>query len=177
MVNNCTKINKTKESLNCDGQQFYQNQQIKRKFKLCWLAILPKSTKQRKVYIVMVNNSTKIHKTWYHDICRWKSMYWLGTGTKMWWALIALITTALTAPSSEYSHEWSNIYNHIVDCEVDCQIPGHISKDYEIGTCYFSVQHASLRTNPLAWSPGHVKLDSDKLKLWKNWFEWLYFLF
>ena len=27
MVNNSTKINKAKESLNCDGQQFYQNPQ------------------------------------------------------------------------------------------------------------------------------------------------------
>ena len=33
MVNNSTNINKTKESLNSDGQQFYQYQQNKRKFK------------------------------------------------------------------------------------------------------------------------------------------------
>ena len=39
MVNNSTNINKTnnhlssKESLNCDGQQFYQYQQNKRQFK------------------------------------------------------------------------------------------------------------------------------------------------
>ena len=33
MVNNSTNINKRKESLNSDGQQFYQNQQKKRKFK------------------------------------------------------------------------------------------------------------------------------------------------
>ena len=31
--NNSTNINKTKESLNSDGQQFYQYQQNKRKFK------------------------------------------------------------------------------------------------------------------------------------------------
>ena len=30
MVNNATNINKTKESLNSDGQQFYQYQQNKR---------------------------------------------------------------------------------------------------------------------------------------------------
>ena len=30
MVNNSTNINKTKESLNSDGQQFYQYQQNKR---------------------------------------------------------------------------------------------------------------------------------------------------
>ena len=33
MVNNSTNINKTKESLNSDGQQFQQN---KRKFKQWW---------------------------------------------------------------------------------------------------------------------------------------------
>ena len=32
MVNNSTNINKPKESLNSDGQQFYQYQQNKRKF-------------------------------------------------------------------------------------------------------------------------------------------------
>jgi hypothetical protein len=36
MVNNSTNINKTKESLNSDGQQFYQYQQNKRKFKQWW---------------------------------------------------------------------------------------------------------------------------------------------
>jgi hypothetical protein len=32
MVNNSTNINKTKESLNSDGQQFLQYQQTKRNF-------------------------------------------------------------------------------------------------------------------------------------------------
>ena len=32
MANNSTNINKTKESFNSDGQQFYQYQQNKRKF-------------------------------------------------------------------------------------------------------------------------------------------------
>ena len=58
MVNNSTNINKTKESLNCDGQQFhqyqqnkeslnsdgqqfYQYQQNKRKFKQWWSTIQP----------------------------------------------------------------------------------------------------------------------------------------
>ena len=45
MVNNSTNINKTKESLNSDDQQFHQYQQNKRKFKT-----------------VMVNNSTNINK-------------------------------------------------------------------------------------------------------------------
>ena len=49
MVNNSTNINKTKESLNSDGQQFYQYKQNKRKFKQWWLTILPISTKQKKV--------------------------------------------------------------------------------------------------------------------------------
>jgi len=39
MVNNSTNINKTKESLNNDGQQFHQYQQNKRKFKQWWSTI------------------------------------------------------------------------------------------------------------------------------------------
>ena len=66
MVNNSTNINKTKESLNSDGQQFHQYQQNKnslindsqqflqykqniRKFKQWWSTIPPISTKQKKV--------------------------------------------------------------------------------------------------------------------------------
>ena len=49
MANNSTNINKTKESLNIDGQQFYQYQQNKRKFKHWWPIIPPISTKQKKV--------------------------------------------------------------------------------------------------------------------------------
>ena len=58
MINSSTNINKTKESLNSDGQQFYQYQQNKeslnsdgqqfyqykqnkRKFKQWWSTILP----------------------------------------------------------------------------------------------------------------------------------------
>ena len=63
MVNNSTNINKTKESLNSDGQQFHQYQQNKRKFKQWWSTIPPISTKQKKVFTVMVNNSTNINKT------------------------------------------------------------------------------------------------------------------
>ena len=44
IVNNSTNINKTKESLNSDGQQFHKYQQNKRKFK------------------VMVNISTNINQ-------------------------------------------------------------------------------------------------------------------
>ena len=46
MVNDSTNINKTKESLNSDGQPFYQYQQNKRKIKQWWSTIPPISTKQ-----------------------------------------------------------------------------------------------------------------------------------
>ena len=49
MANNSNNINKTKESLNSDGQQFHQHQQNKRKFKQWWPTILTTSTKQKKV--------------------------------------------------------------------------------------------------------------------------------
>jgi hypothetical protein len=64
MANNSTNINKQKESLNNDGQQFHQYQQNKRKFiKQRWSTIPPISTKQKKVYQTeMVNNSTNINK-------------------------------------------------------------------------------------------------------------------
>jgi GTP-sensing pleiotropic transcriptional regulator CodY len=79
MVNNSTNINKTKESLNSDGQQFlqyqqtkrklnsdgqqfYQYQQTKRKFEQWWSTIPPISTNQKKVLTVMVDNSTNINK-------------------------------------------------------------------------------------------------------------------
>jgi hypothetical protein len=45
MVNNSANINKTKESLNSDGQQFHQHQQNKRKCKQWWSTIPPTSTK------------------------------------------------------------------------------------------------------------------------------------
>jgi GTP-sensing pleiotropic transcriptional regulator CodY len=63
MVNNSTNINKTKESFNSDGQQFLQYQHTKRKFDQWWSTLPPISTKQKKVFTVMVNNSTNINKT------------------------------------------------------------------------------------------------------------------
>ena len=48
MVNNSSNINKTKESLNSDSQQFLQYQQNKRKFEQWWSIIPPISTKQKK---------------------------------------------------------------------------------------------------------------------------------
>jgi hypothetical protein len=62
MVINSTNINKTKDSLNSDGNQFNQYQQNKRKFKLRWKTILQISTKQKKVKTVMGKNSTNINK-------------------------------------------------------------------------------------------------------------------
>ena len=49
MVSNSTNINKTKESLNSDDQQFYQYKQNKRKFKQWRSTFQPISTKQKKV--------------------------------------------------------------------------------------------------------------------------------
>jgi len=63
MVKNSININKTKESFNSDGLQFYQYHQTKRKLEQWWPRILPISTNQKKVWTVMVNNSTNINKT------------------------------------------------------------------------------------------------------------------
>ena len=63
MVNISTNTNKTKESLNSDGQQFHKYQQNKRRFKLRWSTIPQISTKQKKVSTVMANNSSNIKKT------------------------------------------------------------------------------------------------------------------
>ena len=49
MVNNFTNINKTKESLINDSQQFLQYKQNIRKLKQWWSTIPPISTKQKKV--------------------------------------------------------------------------------------------------------------------------------
>ena len=58
-VNNSSNINKPKESFSSDGQQFLQYQQTKRKFSEWWSTIPPKSSNQKKLLTVMVNNSTK----------------------------------------------------------------------------------------------------------------------
>ena len=64
MVNNSTNINKPKERLKREGQQFHQYQQNKTNFiKQRWSTIPPISTKQKKVYQTeIVNNSTNIDK-------------------------------------------------------------------------------------------------------------------
>ena len=48
MVDNSTNINKTKESLNSDGLQFHQYEQIE-KSRQWWSTFTPISTKQKKV--------------------------------------------------------------------------------------------------------------------------------
>ena len=79
MANNSTNINKTKESLNSDGQQFHQYQQNKRKFKT-----------------EIVNNSTNINKTkeslnsdgqQFHQYQQNKRKF------KQWWTTILPIST------------------------------------------------------------------------------------
>ena len=62
MVDNSTNSNKPKECFDSDGKQFYQYQQTKRKFEQWWSTILPISTNQKKVWTVMVNNSSNINK-------------------------------------------------------------------------------------------------------------------
>ena len=62
MVNNSTNINKQKESFSSNSRQFYQYQKTKRKFEQWWSTILPISTNQKKVFTVMVNNSSNINK-------------------------------------------------------------------------------------------------------------------
>ena len=62
MVENSSNINKPEESFKSDGQQFLQYQQTKRKFEQWWSTIPPISTNQKKVWTVMVNNSTNINK-------------------------------------------------------------------------------------------------------------------
>ena len=63
MVNYSTNINKTKDSINSDGQLFHRYQQNKRQYKQWWSTIPPILTKQKPVLTVMVNCSTNINKT------------------------------------------------------------------------------------------------------------------
>jgi len=47
---------------------------------------------------------------------------------------------------------------------------GEIKWNFPISDEQYRPLVCSLRANPLAWSPGQVKLDSDKWKLLKNLF-------
>ena len=96
MVNNSTNINKPKESLNSDGQQFYQYQQNKRKFKQWWSTIPPISTSQKKVWTVMINISSNINKP-KESLNSEGQQFLQYQQTKIkfeqWWSTIPLIST------------------------------------------------------------------------------------
>ena len=49
MVNYSTDINKSKNSINSDGQLFHRYQQIKKQYKQRWSTIPPISIKQKTV--------------------------------------------------------------------------------------------------------------------------------
>ena len=96
MVNNSSNINKSKESLNSDGQQFYQYQQTKRKFKQWWSTILPISTKQAKVLTVMVDNSSNINKpkeSFNSDDQQFIQYQQTKRKFEQWWSTIPPIST------------------------------------------------------------------------------------
>ena len=96
MVNNSTNINKTKESLNSDGQQFFQYKKSKRKFKQWWSTIPLISTKQKKVETVMVNNFTYINKTkesLINDSQQFLQYKQNIRKLKQWWSTIPPIST------------------------------------------------------------------------------------
>ena len=96
MVNNSTNINKPKESLNSDGQQFHQYQQTKRKFEQWWSTIPPISTKQKKVLTVMVNNSSNINKTkesFNSDGLQFYQNHQTKRKFEQWWPTILPIST------------------------------------------------------------------------------------
>ena len=96
MVNNSTNINKPKESLNSDGQQFYQYQQNKRKFKQWWSTIPPISTSQKKVWTVMINNSSNINKpkeSLNSDGQQFLQYQQTKIKFEQWWSTIPLIST------------------------------------------------------------------------------------
>ena len=96
MVNNSTNINKPKESLNSDGQQFYQYQQNKRKFEQWWSTIPPISTSQKKVWTVMINISSNINKP-KESLNSEGQQFLQYQQTKIkfeqWWSTIPLIST------------------------------------------------------------------------------------
>jgi hypothetical protein len=111
MVNNSTNINKTKESLNSDGQQFHQYQQRKRNFKQWWSTIPQISRKQKKVERVMVDNSTNINKT--KESLKSDSQQFLQYQQnkrkfKQWWSTIPLISTNLR----KLKQWWSTIFQY-----------------------------------------------------------------
>ena len=96
MVNNSSNINKPKESLNSDGQQFYQYQQTKRKFEQWWSTIPPISSNQKKALAVMVNNSSNINKpkeSLNSDGQQFLQYQQTKRKFEQWWSTIPLIST------------------------------------------------------------------------------------
>ena len=79
MVNYSTNINKTKNSINSDGQQFHQYQQNKRKSKQWWSTIPPISIKQK--------NSINSDGQLFHKYQQNKRK------SKQWWSTIPPIST------------------------------------------------------------------------------------
>ena len=96
IVNNSTNIDKPKESFNSDGQPFLQYQQIKRECKQWWSTILPISTKQKKVWTVMVNNSSNINKpkeSFNSDGQQFLQYQQTKRKFEQWWSTILPIST------------------------------------------------------------------------------------
>ena len=90
-------VKKRKETLYSKGHQFHQYQQNKQ-----WPLILNELTEHRNE----------------HDIRCWKSMSWLGTGTKMWqsyacyWDPWILLITG--SHINKYIHIYINIYKQMI---------------------------------------------------------------
>ena len=96
MVGNSSNIKKRKESFNSDGQQFLQYQQAKGKFEQWWSAILPISTNQKKVWTVMVNNSSNINQPKESFSSHGRQFYQYQQTKRMfnqWWSTILPIST------------------------------------------------------------------------------------
>ena len=112
MVNNSSNINKPNESLNSDGQQFLQCQQTKRKFEQCWSTIPPISTNQKKVWTVMVNNSSNINKpkeSFNSDGQQFLQYQQTKRKFEQWWSIILPISTNQKKVSTVMVNNSSNI--------------------------------------------------------------------
>jgi MFS superfamily sulfate permease-like transporter len=114
MVDNSTNINKTKENLSNDSQQFLQNQQKKRKFKKWWSTIVdyhflsfllfcwywrnywPSLLKLSFALLILVENSSNINQTkesLNSDSQQFLQFQQNKTKFKQWWSTIPPIST------------------------------------------------------------------------------------
>ena len=112
MVNNSTNINKTKERFNIDGHKFLQYQQTKRKFEQCWSTIPPISTNQKKVWTVMVENSSNISKpeeSFNSDGQQFLQYQQTKRKFEQWWSIILPISTNQKKVSTVMVNNSSNI--------------------------------------------------------------------